>query len=134
MIAANGVWPVMLTPFLDDRAIDWPSLDRLVDWYLEAGQGMGEVLTMADQRQGYTLSDRATFLAYKGKIDLKVLTEGDKRLFNPYGVIAVNPAKYPHTKFQLAEKFIDYLVSPEGQGVIKNYRRGGDELFFLYSK
>jgi len=49
-------------------------------------------------------------------------------------VIAVNPAKYPHTKFQLAEKFIDYLVSPEGQGVIKNYRRGGDELFFLYSK
>ena len=104
------------------------------DWYLEAGQGMGEVLTMADQRQGYTLSDRGTFLAYKGKIDLKVLTEGDKRLFNPYGVIAVNPAKYPHTKFQLAEKFIDYLVSPEGQGVIKNYRRGGDELFFLYSK
>ena len=103
-------------------------------WYLEAGQGMGEVLTMADQRQGYTLSDRGTYLAYKGKIDLKVLTEGDKRLFNPYGVIAVNPAKYPHTKFQLAEKFIDYLVSPEGQGVIKNYRRGGDELFFLYSK
>jgi tungstate transport system substrate-binding protein len=103
-------------------------------WYLEAGQGMGEVLTMADQRQGYTLSDRATFLAYKGKIDLKVLTEGDKRLFNPYGVIAVNPAKYPHTKFQLAEKFIDYLVSPEGQGVIEGYHRSGAQLFFLYKK
>ncbi len=76
------------------------------DWYLEAGQGMGEVLTMADQRQGYTLSDRGTYLAYKGKIDLKVLVEGDKRLFNPYGVIAVNPAKYPHVKYQLAEKFM----------------------------
>jgi len=103
-------------------------------WYLEAGQGMGEVLTMADQRQGYTLSDRGTFLAYKGKIDLKVLVEGDKRLFNPYGVIAVNPAKYPHVKYQLAEKFMDYLVSPQGQGVIANYRRGGDQLFFLYTK
>jgi tungstate transport system substrate-binding protein len=103
-------------------------------WYLEAGQGMGEVLTMADQRQGYTLSDRGTFLAYKGKVELKVLVEGDKRLFNPYGVIAVNPAKYPHVKYQLAEKFMDYLVSPQGQGVIAGYRRGGDQLFFLYTK
>jgi len=103
-------------------------------WYLEAGRGMGEVITMATEHQGYTLADRGTYLAYKNKADLKALVEGDKRLFNPYGVIAVNPEKHSHVKFQLAEKFIDYLLSSEGQAAIANYRRGGDPLFFIYEK
>jgi tungstate transport system substrate-binding protein len=104
------------------------------DWYLEAGLGMGEVITMATERLGYSLADRGTYLAYKDKTDLKVLVEGDERLFNPYGVIAVNPEKHPHVKFQLAQKFSDYLVSPEGQAVIAAYPRGGDPLFFIYAK
>ena len=104
------------------------------DWYLEAGLGMGEVITMATERLGYALADRGTYLAYKDKTDLRVLVEGDERLFNPYGVIAVNPEKHPHVKFPLAEKFIDYLVSPEGQAAIAAYPRGGDPLFFIYEK
>jgi tungstate transport system substrate-binding protein len=103
-------------------------------WYLEAGLGMGEVITMATERLGYALADRGTYLAYKDKTDLKVLVEGDERLFNPYGVIAVNPEKHPHVKFALAQRFIGYLVSPEGQAVIAAYPHGGDPLFFIYQK
>jgi tungstate transport system substrate-binding protein len=82
------------------------------DWYVSAGQGMGEVLTMADEQQAYTLSDRATYLA-RTKTDLKsvLLVEGDKTLFNPYGVIAVDPAKNPKIQGELANQFIDWLVS-----------------------
>ncbi len=104
------------------------------DWYLEAGRGMGEVITMATERQGYTLTDRGTYLAYKTKTDLKVLVEGDERLFNPYGVIMVNPAKHPHIKVELAKKFLDYLVSPRGQELIAGFKRGTDPLFFIYQK
>ena len=101
-------------------------------WYLESGRGMGEVITMATERQGYTLSDRGTYIAYQGKTDLQVLTEGDKKLFNPYGVIPVNPAKYPHVKAKLAEAFAEYLTSPEGQANIAAYRKNGQQLFFIY--
>ncbi|TYO95802.1 tungstate transport system substrate-binding protein [Geothermobacter ehrlichii] len=101
------------------------------DWYLEAGRGMGEVLTMADERQGYTLSDRGTFLAYRGKIELAVLVEGDRRLFNPYGVIMVNPARHPHVKVELARKFMDFLTSAEGRKLITGYRRNGEQLFYV---
>jgi tungstate transport system substrate-binding protein len=82
------------------------------DWYISAGQGMGEVLTMAAEQQAYTLSDRATYLARtKEGLDLVVLVEGDKDLFNPYGVIAVNPDKGPHIKADLANQFIDWIIS-----------------------
>jgi len=101
------------------------------DWYLEAGRGMGEVLTMADERRGYTLSDRGTYLAYRDKIGLQILVEGDRRLFNPYGVIMVNPQRHPHVKVDLARKFIDFLTSAEGRKLITGYRRGGEQLFYV---
>jgi len=100
-------------------------------WYLEAGRGMGEVIIMAGERQGYTLSDRGTYLAFKDKTPLKVLVEGDKRLFNPYGVIMVNPKKYPHVKVDLAKKFMDFLTSAQGKALIAGFRRGGEQLFYV---
>ncbi|RMF93510.1 MAG: extracellular solute-binding protein [Candidatus Schekmanbacteria bacterium] len=99
-------------------------------WYIEAGQGMGAVLKIADEKRAYTLSDRGTYLAYSDKIDLKILYEGDKILYNPYGIIAVNPKKYPYVKFELAKKLIDYITGPEGQEIIKNYKIKGQQLFF----
>ncbi len=99
-------------------------------WYLEAGQGMGEVLQMADQKRGYALSDRGTFIAYERKVDLAILFQGDPGLFNPYSVIAVNPARHPHVKRELARKFMDYLTGPEGQKVIAGFTLEGKQLFF----
>jgi len=104
------------------------------DWYLEAGRGMGEVLTMADERQGYALTDRGTYIAYQDKISLKVVVEGDKRLFNPYGVIPVNPAKHPHVKFKLATAFANFLTGETGQHMIDAYRKNNQQLFFTYEK
>ena len=104
------------------------------DWYLEAGRGMGEVLTMADERQGYALTDRGTYIAYQGKITLKVAVEGDSRLFNPYGVIPVNPAKHPHAKYELATAFANFLTGETGQKLIDGYRKNGQQLFFTYEK
>lgn len=101
------------------------------DWYLEAGRGMGEVIIMAGERQGYTLSDRATYLAFKEKTPLGIVVEGDKRMFNPYGVIMVNPQKHPHVKVELAQKFIDFLTSVEGKALITGYYRGGEQLFYV---
>jgi tungstate transport system substrate-binding protein len=99
-------------------------------WYLEAGRGMGEALTMADERQGYALTDRGTYIAYRDKITLQIVVEGDKRLFNPYGVIAVNPVKHSHVQHRLAMQFIDYLTSPEAKKIINDYKIGGEQLFF----
>ncbi|MDT8443993.1 MAG: substrate-binding domain-containing protein [Desulfuromonadales bacterium] len=101
------------------------------DWYLEAGRGMGEVITMATERVGYTLSDRGTYLAYKTKTDLKIAVEGDAGLFNPYGVIMVNPARHPHVKVDLARKFMDYLVSEQGRRLITNFKVNGEQLFYV---
>jgi tungstate transport system substrate-binding protein len=92
------------------------------DWYVSAGQGMGEVLTMAEEQQAYTLSDRATYLARtKQGLKLVILVEGDKTLFNPYGVIAVNPAKNPKIQAELANQFIDWLVSLPVQEKISEF-------------
>ena len=99
-------------------------------WYVEAGQGMGEVITMATEKQGYTLADRGTYIAYKKKSDLVLLYEGDKTLFNPYGVIAVNPKRHPHVKYDLAMKLVDFLTSKEGQGTIADFKVNGEQLFF----
>ncbi len=101
------------------------------DWYLEAGRGMGEVIVMASERQGYTLSDRGTYIAYAEKTPLKVVVEGDKGLFNPYGVIMVNPAKHSHVKVDLAKKFLEFLVSDQAKQLITSFRKGGKQLFYV---
>lgn len=102
------------------------------DWYVEAGRGMGDVITMANELQGYTLTDRGTFIAYQNKIELPVLFEGDKALFNPYGVIAVNPKLHPHVNYDLAMSFIAFLTSPQGQKAIADFRMNSQQLFFIY--
>jgi tungstate transport system substrate-binding protein len=100
------------------------------DWYVEVGQGMGAVLVIADEKQGYTLTDRGTYLAYEKKVDLALLVEGECRLINPYAVIAVNPAKHPHVKYVEAMTFIAWLTSKEGQEMIGGFNIGGKTLFF----
>ena len=99
-------------------------------WYLEAGRGMGEVLIMANERQGYTLSDRGTYLSFRNKVDLKVVFAGDERMVNPYGVIMINPARHPHVKQDLARKFLDFLTSEEGQSLINGFQIAGEQLFY----
>lgn len=102
------------------------------DWYVSAGQGMGAVLTMANEQQAYTLSDRATYLARTLEgTELVVLVEGDASLFNPYGVITVNPAKNPNIKGDLANQFVDWIISPATQELIGSYgkEKFGQSLF-----
>ena len=99
-------------------------------WYLEAGQGMGPVLLMASEKQGYTMSDRGTYIAYEDKVKLPILFQGDKVLFNPYGIMAVNPKKHPKAQYELAKKFVNYVTGPEGQKIIKNYKKKGKQLFY----
>lgn len=91
------------------------------DWYVSAGQGMGETLIMADEMGAYTLTDEATYLSMQDKLSLEVVVRGDKLLFNPYGVIAVNPEKYPNVHHKAAMAFIEFLVSEEGQELIGSY-------------
>ncbi len=96
----------------------------------ECGCGMGQALNMAASAAAYVLTDRATWLSFKNTADLAVLVEGDKRLFNQYGVMVVNPARHPQVKAAEAQKFVDWLTSPQGQDVIARYRIGGRQLFF----
>jgi len=98
-------------------------------WYRESGSGMGATLNTAAAMSGYALSDRGTWLSFKNRGDLEVLVEGDERLFNPYGVILVNEKKYPHVKTAQGQKFIDWLVSPDGQAAIAEFKIGGEQLF-----
>lgn len=104
--------------------------DRKGAGYRECGCGMGAALNMASSGAGYVLADRGTWLSFKNRGDLVVLVEGDKRLFNQYGVMLVNPAKHPHVKMADGQKFIDWLVSAAGQNVIASYKIGGEQLFF----
>jgi tungstate transport system substrate-binding protein len=99
-------------------------------WYRETGSGMGPALNSASAMNAYILADRATWLAFKNRGDLAVLVEGDKRLFNQYGVMLVNPAKHPHVKKAEGLAFIDWLVSAEGQKAIAGYKINGEQLFF----
>ena len=99
-------------------------------WYREIGQGMGAALNTASSMNGYTLADRGTWLAFRNRGELDIVVEGDKRLFNQYGVTLVNPAKHPHVKAALGQQFIDWLVSAEGQSAIADYRINGQQLFF----
>ena len=99
-------------------------------WYKEIGQGMGAALNMASASDAYVLSDRGTWLAFQNRGALAVLVEGDKRLFNQYGVMLVNPAKYPSVKKELGQQFIDWLISPGGQKAIAGYKINGQQLFY----
>jgi tungstate transport system substrate-binding protein len=99
-------------------------------WHKEIGQGMGAGLNTASAANAYVLADRGTWLSFKNRGDLDILVAGDKRLFNQYGVMLVNPEKHPHVKKELGQAFIDWLVSPEGQKAIADYRINGQELFF----
>ncbi len=99
------------------------------DWYREAGQGMGKVLQMSGELAAYTLTDRGTWLAYQTKSPLKITYEGDPILFNPYGIIAVNPARYPDINSAGAQALIDWITSPDGQRMIGSYTVAGSLLF-----
>jgi tungstate transport system substrate-binding protein len=98
--------------------------------YKECGCGMGPALNIGSSANGYVLTDRGTWLSFKNRGDLVVLVEGDRRLFNQYGVMVVNPAKYPHLKSADAQKLVDWITSPAGQSTIAGYKIGGEQLFF----
>lgn len=108
------------------KSIPNPKTDR---WYIEAGQGMGKVLQMAGELGAYTMTDRGTWLAYSNKVPLSIVFEGNPLLFNPYGLIAVNPAKYPDTNSQGAQAFIEWMTSPTGQRLIGDFKISGKVLF-----
>ena len=99
-------------------------------WYIQAGQGMGAVLKIADEKQAYALTDRGTQIAFKDKMSLTVAFEGDEALFNPYHVMAVNPDKHPHVKYDLATKYINFVTSKQGQAIIDDFKMGGQPLFY----
>jgi tungstate transport system substrate-binding protein len=102
--------------------------------YVSAGLGMGEVLNMASELQAYTMSDRATYAAYKARTGLDILVEGDARMFNPYGIIAVNPARHPGANYKGATQLIEWITSSEGQKLIADFKPGGQQLFFPSAK
>ncbi|MDP1531138.1 MAG: extracellular solute-binding protein [Rhodoferax sp.] len=104
--------------------------DKQGSGYKACGCGMGPALNMASSTNAYVLTDRGTWLSFKNPGDMTVLVEGDKRLFNQYGVMLVNPAKHPHVKVVEGQQFIDWVVSPAGQSVIASFKIGGEQLFF----
>ena len=116
------------------RSVSFQHPGGLGQWYHSIGQGMGKALTYAEEKQAYTLADRGTYLKYKyGRkqgLDLDILCEGDPKLHNPYGIIPVNPEKYPHVKFELADRFAKWLVSPKAQALIAHYKIQGQQAFF----
>ena len=103
-------------------------------WYRDTGQGMGPALNSAAAMNAYLLADRGTWLSFKNRADLAIVLEGDVRLFNQYGIILVNPAKHPSVKKAEGQAFIDWILSPEGQKAIADYRIGGEQLFFPNAK
>ena len=106
------------------------SAKTLGDWYKALGQGMGAALNTASASNAYVLTDRGTWLAFKNRGELGIAVEGDKQLFNQYGVMLVNPAKHASVKKELGQLFVDWLVSPEGQSAIAGYKIGGEQLFY----
>ena len=103
-------------------------------WYRDTGQGMGPALNTAAAMDAYILADRGTWISFKNRGELAVAVEGDKRLFNQYGVMLVNPAKHPNVKKDLGQAFVDWVSSPEGQKTIAGYKIGGEQLFFPNAK
>ena len=104
------------------------------DWYMSIGQGMGKTITFAEEKQGYTMTDRGTYIKYKyGKtpaVDLDILCEGGDALANPYGIIPVNPQKHPHVQYDMAMQFVNWIISERGQKLIDGYQLEGKQLFF----
>jgi tungstate transport system substrate-binding protein len=119
-IAELNLWKVAGIDIAADRG----------PWYKEIGQGMGAALNIASAANAYVLSDRGTWLAFKNKGDLVIEVEGDKRLFNQYGVMLVNPQKHPTVKKELGQQFVNWLISPEGQRDIASYQINGEQLFY----
>lgn len=105
-------------------------LDNKGSGYKECGCGMGPALNMSSSTGAYVLTDRATWLNFRNRQDLQILVEGDKSLFNQYGVMVVNPIKHAYVKTDLAQKFVDWIISPAGQASINGYKIGGEQLFF----
>jgi tungstate transport system substrate-binding protein len=103
-------------------------------WYKETGSGMGPTLNTASGMNAYALADRGTWLSFKNRGELVISVEGDRRLFNQYGVMLVNPAKHPHVKKEMGQAFIDWLISDEGQDAVAAYKIGGEQLFFPNAK
>jgi len=99
-------------------------------WYSAVGQGMGAVLTIANEKQAYTLTDRGTYIVLKDKIDLVIVNEGDAALFNPYHIMAVNPAMHAHARYDLSKKYIEFVTGNEGQALIGAYKKKGEQLFY----
>ncbi len=99
-------------------------------WYKETGSGMGPALNTAAAMDAYLLTDRGTWLNFRNRGSLRVLVEGDRRLFNQYGVMAVNPARHPHVRREAGQRFVDWLISPDGQRAVAGYRIGGEQVFF----
>ena len=104
--------------------------DKTGKGYRACGCGMGPALNIAASSHAYVLADRGTWLNFKNRAELAILVQGDQRLFNQYGVMVVNPARHPHVKAALAQKFVDWVISSDGQAVIANYKIGGEQLFF----
>lgn len=100
------------------------------NWYVSAGQGMGAVLKITDEKQAYSLADRGTYIAFEDKVALKVVFSGDPLLFNPYHIMAVNPEKHPHVNYRLAKQYIDFVVSERGQQIITDFKKDGQQLFY----
>jgi tungstate transport system substrate-binding protein len=124
-IAEQNLWKVAGIDIEKERR------DRILGpWYKSIGQGMGAALNTASASNSYVLTDRGTWLSFKNRGDLIVSVEGDKRLFNQYGAMLVNPAKHPNVKKDLGQAFIDWLVSPEGQKAIAGHKIGGEQLFY----
>ena len=103
-------------------------------WYRETGSGMGPTLNTASGMNAYTLTDRATWLAFKNRGELVILVAGDEKLFNQYGVMLVNPLKHPHVKKELGQAFVDWVISPEGQSTMAGYKIAGEQLFYPNAK
>ena len=99
-------------------------------WYIEAGSGMAAALRVAEEKRAYTLSDRGTYLNYRDRIGLGILFQGDPALYNPYGIMAVNPKRFPHVHYKEAMSFIEWILSPEAQSLIASYKIDGEALFF----
>jgi len=116
------------------RKVSFEHPGGLGQWYLSIGQGMGKTLTVTEEKEAYTLVDRGTYLKYKyGRkqgLDLEILCEGDPKLFNPYGVIPINPKKFPHVRFEWADRFAKWLVSAKAQALIAGYKMQGQQAFF----
>ena len=103
-------------------------------WYRDTGSGMGPTLNTAAGMNAYALSDRGTWLSFKNRGELVISVEGDQRMFNQYGVILVNPARHPHVKKEMGQAFVDWVISPDGQKAIADYKIGSEQLFFPNAK